>query len=464
MQDPRGVIAQWVRRAATSALGTYGAYIAYGLVHPALRHPYAGPESSQRLPGDDLVAAADSSKTFAIDIGVPPAAVWPYLVQMGYGRAGWYGWYPMENGGRGSSHAILEQWQELAVGDTIPDGPRADDGLGTWRVVELDPPSTMVLFSRRVATTGREIAAGELVDEPTIECSWAFVLRPNAGGSRLLVRVRVRFLAMDDGVAGRMLRRFFDLGDTVMEWTMIDGIKARAERIAVMPPMDASSREVRIPSASGTIFGSLTVPEKPRALVLLAHDGGTRHRLRNLRVARDLQVRGFATLLLDLHASGQIDARGQLEYDIDAMAERIIAATDWARTTVPVLGLPVGYIAAGMGAAAAVVAAARRPMVDAIVAFSGRPDRIEYPLPGIPAPVLLVVGADDAELVAINRAALPVLRTGSRLVTVPGAAHLFEEPGALDHVSYLACEWLIQHLASNGGSAGEAVPEGRFAD
>jgi proline iminopeptidase len=223
-------IALTLRRAGSSALGTYGAYVGYGLLHADLRRPDQGPESREPLPGDALIATPDSAKTFVIDIGAPPTAVWPYLVQMGYGRAGWYGWYPLENGGRGSAADIVEDCQQLAVGDAIPDGPRADEGLGLWRVVELDPPAAMVLFSRRVAVTGREIAIGAPAAEPTIECSWAFVLRPTGAGARLIVRVRVRFLAMTGGLLGRLTRQLFDVGDTVMEWTMLAGIKERSER------------------------------------------------------------------------------------------------------------------------------------------------------------------------------------------------------------------------------------------
>ncbi len=239
----RGPVASVFRRAATSAIGTYGAYVGYGLMHAALREPFRGAEAFEPLPGDGLVGLPDTEKTFVIDIAAPREVVWRYLVQMGYGRAGWYGWYPMENGGRGSADVILEEWQGLAVGDLIPDGPRAGEGRGVWRVVELERDVMMVLFSRRVATDGREIAAGTATHEPTIECSWAFVLRPTPRGCRLVVRVRVRFLAIDRGLSGRVLRRFFDLGDTVMEWTMLGGIKTRAEHArdpdaSRVPPRD----------------------------------------------------------------------------------------------------------------------------------------------------------------------------------------------------------------------------------
>lgn len=228
----RDPFAAALRRAGTTAVGTYAAYVAYGVAHPALRAPSDGPEAAEALPGDDLVDAPQSDKTFVVDVDAPPARVWPLLVQMGYGRAGWYGWYPLENGGRGSAPGVVPALQQLAVGDAIPDGPRADEGLGIWRVVELAPPHTLVLFSRRVAVTGREIAAGAPVDEPTIECSWAFVVRARDAGSRLIVRVRARYHGVEDTWGARLARRFFDLGDTVMEWTMVAGIKARAERAA----------------------------------------------------------------------------------------------------------------------------------------------------------------------------------------------------------------------------------------
>jgi proline iminopeptidase len=228
----RDPLAELVRRAATSALGTYGAYVGYGLLRPELRTPLRGGEADEPLAGDGLVAEPQAIKTFAVDVAAPPDAVWPWLVQMGYGRAGWYGWYPLENGGRGSADGVLPGLQALARGDLIPDGPRADEGRGVWRVIELVPREMLVLFSRRVATTGEELDADAPITAPTIECSWAFIVRPTKTGSRLIVRVRARFLGADDGVLARLARHVFDLGDTVMEWTMVDGIRARAERAA----------------------------------------------------------------------------------------------------------------------------------------------------------------------------------------------------------------------------------------
>ncbi len=451
-QDP---VAATIRRAATSALGTYGAYVGYGLFHAALRVPHRGPEASQALPGDELIAAPHSTKTFAIDLAVPPAAVWPYLVQMGYGRAGWYGWYPMENGGQGSVDGILEEWQDLTIGDVIPDGPRADDGFGVWRVVDLDAPTTLVLYSRRVALTGRELELGEPADEPAVECSWAFVLRPEGAGSRLVIRVRVRFLAMDSGLLGDLTRRFFDLGDTVMEWTMLDGIKARAERIALMPAIDTTVSEVRIPCAGGEIFGTLSIPRAARGVVLFVHDGGSRHRLRNLRVAWSLQTRGFATLILDVHTPGALARDGSFAYDIDRLAARIADATAWLHGAPRIGALPVAYVAASAGAAAALTAAALRPRdVAAIVAFSARFD-LGGTTAGVRAPTLLIVGADAEDTMAANRVALADLPDGSRLEAIAGAQHLFEEHGVLDRVCQLAGDWFDTHVVAVGAEGGQ---------
>lgn len=228
-RNGRGPVARRFRRAATSAIGTYGAYVGYGLLHADLRRPCVGAEATMPLPGDGLLAPPCSTKTFARDVWARPDDVWPFLVQMGFGRAGWYGWYPMENGGRGSADTILDEWQALGVGDLIPDGPRADEGMGVWRVVELEPERALVLFSRRVLTTGREVDAEAATLAPTAECGWSFVIQPRDVGCRLIVRVSVRFVGVDDTLTGRLVRRFFDTGDTVMEWTMLDGIKARAE-------------------------------------------------------------------------------------------------------------------------------------------------------------------------------------------------------------------------------------------
>jgi hypothetical protein len=230
-------IGSTLQRGATSALGIYATYLAYGLWHPTLRRPYDGPEAQAPLAGDGVVAMPEVDKTFVVDIAAPAEAVWPFLVQMGYGRAGWYTWGPFDNGGVASADEIVPELQRLAVGDHIPDGPHADLGLGVWRVISLVAPTTLVLYSRRVPTTGREVPPGDVTDEPTIDCSWSFVIVPHGPTCRLIVRVRARVDGARGGVIAALSKRLFDVGDTVMEWTMLEGIKARAERGATMPPI-----------------------------------------------------------------------------------------------------------------------------------------------------------------------------------------------------------------------------------
>ena len=134
------------------------------------------------LPGDELVPSPSWVTDFAIDIDAAPAEVWPWLVQLGYGRAGWYTWYPLDNGGVASADRIVPALQQLAVGDLIPDGPRASVGFGVWRVHELVPERALVLWSRRDPLDGRERGDGG-----GIAISWAFVLTELEGGERLRV-------------------------------------------------------------------------------------------------------------------------------------------------------------------------------------------------------------------------------------------------------------------------------------
>jgi hypothetical protein len=145
---------------------------------------------------------------------------------MGYGRAGYYGWYRYDNGGVASADMIVPQLQRLAVGDTIPDGPLANAGYGAWRVIQIVPERTLVLYSRRHPWSGREV-----VDEtPFIDCSWVFLLTPHADHTRLHVRVRATFEG-NRRVLAKLARVFFGVGDAVMENTMLDGIRARAEAL-----------------------------------------------------------------------------------------------------------------------------------------------------------------------------------------------------------------------------------------
>jgi pimeloyl-ACP methyl ester carboxylesterase len=208
---------------------------------------------------------------------------------------------------------------------------------------------------------------------------------------------------------------------------------------------------VQVPAGSVTLEGNLTLPEESRAIVLFAHgSGSSRHSPRNRYVARVLNEAKLATLLIDLLTLHEevVDARtAQLRFDIDLLAERLVDATDWLTQFPDTKHLRIGYFGASTGAAAALAAAAVRPdAVRAIVSRGGRPDLAGAALTSVQAPTLLIVGEHDDQVVQLNRQALTQLRCEKRLVIVPGATHLFEEPGALDEVARLARDWFQRHL------------------
>jgi putative phosphoribosyl transferase len=200
---------------------------------------------------------------------------------------------------------------------------------------------------------------------------------------------------------------------------------------------------VQVPADSVTLEGNLTLPEESRAIVLYAHgSGSSRHSPRNRYVARVLNEAKLATLLIDLLMLHEevVDARtAQLRFDIDLLAERLVDATDWLPSS-PILSTSASAISA-------LAAAAVRPdAVRAIVSRGGRPDLAGAALTRVQAPTLLIVGEHDDQVVQLNRQALTQLRCEKWLVIVPGATHLFEEPGALDEVARLARDWFQRHL------------------
>jgi dienelactone hydrolase len=212
---------------------------------------------------------------------------------------------------------------------------------------------------------------------------------------------------------------------------------------------------VRLVSREGTLEGNLVVPDEATGIVLFAHgSGSSRLSPRNRYVARVLQEAGLATLLLDLLMPMEeaIDERtAQLRFDIPFLARRLVSATDWLVNQPATHHLQIGYFGASTGAAAALVAAAERPeVVGAIVSRGGRPDLAHAALPRVQAPTLLIVGGNDPLVLELNREALDQLATIKRLAIVPGATHLFEEPGALEQVAHLAREWFSHYLVSAG--------------
>ena len=221
--------------------------------------------------------------------------------------------------------------------------------------------------------------------------------------------------------------------------------RARTSRPAAprsSPPLDA---EVQLDLGSVRLGGHLTVPAEATGLVLFAHgSGSSRHSPRNRHVADMLHAAGLGTLLFDLLTDLEATDRARV-FDIELLAERLHDATSWARAELP--PLPIGYFGASTGAAAALVAAARPDAtVAAVVSRGGRPDLARPHLSRVRAPTLLIVGGADTEVLELNRRAASELGCEHRLDIVPGATHLFEEPGTLDLAATLASGWFVAHL------------------
>jgi len=197
--------------------------------------------------------------------------------------------------------------------------------------------------------------------------------------------------------------------------------------------------------------GELTLPRNPGGLVLFAHgSGSSRHSPRNRHVAELLHDVGLATLLFDLlapHEDSECGYKRELRFDIELLAERLRAATDWVARHPETRTLRLGYFGASTGAAAALVAAAEPACpVRAIVSRGGRPDLAGPALARVRTPTLLIVGSEDEPVLSLNRAAARELAGEHELDVIPGAGHLFEEPGALDLVAATAARWFVQHL------------------
>jgi dienelactone hydrolase len=217
------------------------------------------------------------------------------------------------------------------------------------------------------------------------------------------------------------------------------------------------TQAVQIRAGAALIEGDLTVPPHPRGLVVFAHgSGSSRFSQRNRSVADVLVRGGFATLLLDLLTREEdvVDRRTrEYRFDIERLGHRVVAAIDWSMGVPETAGLPVACFGASTGAAAALIAAAERAdAVQAVMSRGGRPDLANEALGRVVAPTLLIVGGDDREVIALNQAAIRQMHAPAQLAIVPGATHLFEEPGALEVVSRLALDWCERHLRPPRGT------------
>jgi predicted phosphoribosyltransferase/dienelactone hydrolase len=220
-------------------------------------------------------------------------------------------------------------------------------------------------------------------------------------------------------------------------------------------PVSVIDPECSIPTSEGLrLPGSILLPAGARGLVIFAHGSGSSRRSpRNLAVAERLAHLGLATLLFDLLTEREAADR-QNVFDISLLTDRLVQATHWAQRTPELQGLPIGYFGASTGAAAALGAAARLgPEIEAVVSRGGRPDLAGDSLLGVTAATLLIVGGNDWNVLQLNDEAAALLRCQHDLAVVPGAGHLFEEPGALEQVARLAASWFVRHLGAGAPAA-----------
>ncbi|GGY06735.1 dienelactone hydrolase family protein [Streptomyces djakartensis] len=217
-----------------------------------------------------------------------------------------------------------------------------------------------------------------------------------------------------------------------------------------------NSQTVTLPAGDAALTGDLTVPPAARAVVLFAHgSGSSRHSPRNREVAAGLRTAGLGTLLIDLltEEEERLDVvTAELRFDIPLLGRRLVAAVDWLAESPATRRLPVVLFGASTGAGAALVAAAERPgRVSAVVSRGGRPDLAGDALEAVRAPVLLIVGGRDQQVLRLNQEAARRLRVPHTLHVVPGATHLFEEPGALGQVTEAARQWCHEQLRTAAG-------------
>jgi dienelactone hydrolase len=215
--------------------------------------------------------------------------------------------------------------------------------------------------------------------------------------------------------------------------------------------VEATTTPVRVPIGEQWLHGDLGIPAEPQGLVLFAHgSGSSRHSPRNQFVARTLERCGLATLLIDLLTPEEegIDIRtAEFRFDLEMLADRLVAIVEWLKRRAGTSSLAIGVFGASTGGGAALMAAATRPRdITAVVSRGGRPDLAGRSLAQVTAPTLLIVGGRDEPVIQMNRDAMKQMRGEVSLEIVPGATHLFEEPGMLEQVAALAGDWFIRYL------------------
>ncbi len=224
-------------------------------------------------------------------------------------------------------------------------------------------------------------------------------------------------------------------------------------RIATMQEWNRTAYKVPL-EGKITLEGNLNIPNNARGAVLFVHgSGSSRFSPRNQFVAQELYQAGLATFLMDLLTAGEEQedrSTGHLRFDIQLLSRRVVDVTKWLSLQPGIANLKIGYFGASTGAAAALVAATEHLFeVGAIVSRGGRPDLASSALPAVQAPTLLLVGSNDTQVIELNRLAYSLLRCEKHMEIIPGASHLFAEPGTLEKVAELARDWFTSHLATH---------------
>jgi dienelactone hydrolase len=258
---------------------------------------------------------------------------------------------------------------------------------------------------------------------------------------------------VDEVVCPATPEPFFGIGQWYEDFTQVTDEEVR-ELLSRTEWPQLECAEVTVQAGEVALGGTLTLPRAAAALVVFAHgSGSSRHSPRHRTVADTLHTAGLGTLLCDLLTPDEeqhdMQTR-QLRFNTALLSQRLTGIVDWAHTQAATQYLRIGLFGASTGAAAALMTAACRPeVVGAVVSRGGRPDLARDALPQVKAPTLLIVGGEDTQVLALNRQAGTFIRAEHRLEIIPGATHLFAEPGALDAVARLACDWFIQHLLAS---------------
>ncbi len=322
------------------------------------------------------------------------------------------------------------------------------------------------------SVTGRTVV---LVDDGvatgfTVRAAIEFLRRQ--GAARILVAVPVggrRAIAELSGLADQVVclhapGRSSGIGEFYDDFGQLSdaevtAILGTASTFATSTESGVATLDVTLPLGSVLLPGTVAMPPSASGLVVFAHgSGSSRLSPRNRAVAGSLNQVGFATLLFDLLTPREGRDRA-LVFDLPLLARRLVAATHWVEDRPALGGLPLAYFGASTGAAASLIAAADLPgPVAAVVSRGGRPDLAGHRLAEVTAPTLLIVGGDDTQVLELNRRAQHQLRCPNRLVVVPGATHLFEEPGALDEVTAAAASWFQQYLTKPTVPGGASAP------